>query len=86
MKALRFADTPEVVLAGSIWVKSNCPLLTAHFKECVRKLSGREIEPVLLRVIPAAGAIIWALELVQNHPATPEQRALITEEATAGYR
>lgn len=86
MKVLGFAKTPEVVLAGSIWVKSNCPLLKKYFKDYVHKLSGRRISPVLLQVIPAAGAVIWALELIQDQPATPEQRALITEEVESGSR
>ncbi len=84
MKALGFQETPEVVLAGSIWVKSNCPLLKKSFTNYVHKLSGRRIKPVLLQVIPAAGAVIWALELVQKHPATARQRALIIKEVEAG--
>ncbi len=82
MKALQFNHTPEVVLAGSVWVKSNCPLLISHFKECVRNYSGKEIEPILLKTIPAAGAIIWAQELAQNHSATPEQRTRIINKIT----
>ncbi len=78
MSALHFKNIPEVILAGSVWIKSGCPLLITHFKECVKKYSGNLIEPIMLEVIPATGAIIWALELAQSHPATPEQRFLIT--------
>ena len=74
---LGFKDTPEVVLAGSVWTKSNCPLLLSHFKECIHGYTGKKLEPFPLNVIPAAGAVLWALELSQNHPPAKEQRALI---------
>lgn len=80
IKALKFKDTPEVVLAGSVWLKSNCHLLPEHFKECIYRYSGKVIEPIRLQVIPATGAIIWALELAQNRPASQEQRLLIKKQ------
>lgn len=83
IKALGSPGTPEVILAGSVWVKSNCPLLTDHFKECVYQLCGKKIEPMHLKVIPAAGAVIWALELAQKKQATEEQRRMIIEEVSA---
>lgn len=83
MSVLSFDQAPEVVLAGSVWTKSDCPLLINYFKECVHELSGKWIEPQLLKVIPATGAVIWALELAQGRPATPEQRQIITSEVAA---
>ena len=80
IKALHYEGVPETVLAGSVWTKSKCPLLISHFIECVHRYSGKRIEPIRLKVIPAVGAIIWALELAQLHPATPEQRLFITEQ------
>lgn len=80
MKVLHFNDTPDVVLAGSVWTKSKCPLLLSHFQECVYQLSGNRINPVLLEVIPATGAVIWAKELAKSEPATKEQRELMTKE------
>ncbi len=77
MQNLYFKDTPEIVLAGSVWIKSECPLLLSHFKACIYQYTGKNLSPFPLKVIPAAGAILWALELAQNHPATPEQRTLI---------
>ncbi len=77
MKQLHFEETPEVVLAGSIWTKANCPLLLQEFKEVVKKLANVSIDPIPLKVIPAAGAIIWALELAFEKPITLQQREKI---------
>ncbi len=74
---LDFKYFPEIVLAGSVWTKSKCPLLLSHFKEGIYRYTKKKPEPFLLNVIPAAGAVLWALELAQNHPATKEQRKLI---------
>lgn len=74
MTTLKFDGIPEVVLAGSVWTKADCPLLLTHFKKCVFQYTGKNIDPFPLQVIPAAGAILWALELEQNHPAAIEQR------------
>ncbi|QHQ59743.1 N-acetylglucosamine kinase [Anaerocolumna sedimenticola] len=74
---LDFKGSPEIVLAGSVWTKSKCPLLLSHFKECIYYYTGKKLEPFPLKVIPAAGAVLWALELAQTHPATKEQRTLI---------
>jgi N-acetylglucosamine kinase-like BadF-type ATPase len=75
---LDFQGIPEIILAGSVWIKSDCPLLLSHFKDCVYQYTGRNTSPTLLKVIPAAGAVLWALELAQNHPVTLAQRTIIT--------
>ncbi len=77
MLGLKFVLIPEIVLAGSVWTKSDCPLLLSHFKERVHQYTGKSPNPFPLQVIPAAGAVLWALELAQNHPATGRQRELI---------
>lgn len=74
MKNLSFYETPDVVLAGSVWTKTNCPLLLKYFHERIYAYSGKRVELFPLRVIPAVGAVIWALELYQKYPATAEQR------------
>ncbi len=79
IRRLNFSGTPEVILAGSIWTKAHCPLLLSHFRECIFQYTGQWIDPQVLKVIPAAGAIIWAMEVACNHPATPQQRAVIFE-------
>jgi N-acetylglucosamine kinase-like BadF-type ATPase len=77
MLGLHFKDIPEIILAGSIWTKSDCPLLMSRFKDGIFHYTGKRVNPILLKVIPAAGAAIWALELARNRPATAEQRELI---------
>jgi N-acetylglucosamine kinase-like BadF-type ATPase len=77
IRRLHFSGTPEVVLAGSIWTKAHCPLLLSHFRECIFQYTEQWIDPQVLKVIPAAGAIIWATEVACNHPATALQRAVI---------
>ncbi len=74
MLRLNFNDLPELVLAGSVWIKSDCPLLLSYFKERIYHYTGKTLNPIPLKVIPAAGAILWALELAQNHPVAMEQR------------
>jgi N-acetylglucosamine kinase-like BadF-type ATPase len=78
MLGLDFKGIPDIILAGSVWTKSDCPLLLSHFKDSVFRYTGKNISPTPLQVIPAAGAVLWALELAQKHPATVVQRTLIT--------
>lgn len=74
IRNLKFSNTPEIVLAGSIWTKTNCPILLNYFKECINGYTGFQVEPFPLQVIPAVGAIIWAMELALKHSVTPVQR------------
>lgn len=78
IRSLKFKGDPEIILAGSVWIKSVCPLLLTHFKDIIYHYTGKNITPIPLQVIPAAGAVLWALELAQNQPVTLEQRTLIT--------
>jgi N-acetylglucosamine kinase-like BadF-type ATPase len=77
IRKLKFSKTPEIVLAGSVWTKANCPLMLTYFTECINRYTGLEVKPSPLMVIPAAGAIIWALELAFKHPVTPDLREII---------
>jgi N-acetylglucosamine kinase-like BadF-type ATPase len=77
IKNLSFQATPEVVLAGSVWTKSNCPLLLSYFTDCISQYTGIPIKPVLLESRPVAGAILWALELANSQPVTKIKRETI---------
>ncbi len=77
IQSLHFSKTPEIVLAGSVWTKANCPPLLSYFRDCIKQYTGFEVEPCPLQVIPAVGAIIWALELATKQPISPKQRELI---------
>ncbi|MFA7367325.1 MAG: BadF/BadG/BcrA/BcrD ATPase family protein [Bacilli bacterium] len=60
---LTFKGQVQIVLAGSVWVKGNCPVLINHFKKCINEFTKRDCDVIVLEVPPATGAIIWALEL-----------------------
>ncbi len=77
IRNLNFSKTPEVVLIGSVWTKAKCPLLLSYFRECIVQYTGLQVNPVPLQVVPAIGAIIWAMELVLKHPLTQVQRESI---------
>jgi N-acetylglucosamine kinase-like BadF-type ATPase len=79
IRNLSFSEAPEIVLAGSVWTKTYCPPLLSYFKECITHYTGWQVEPFPLQVIPAAGAILWALELALKHPATLEQREAVLQ-------
>lgn len=60
---LDFKDDVEVVMAGSVYLKGECPILNDTFKELTIKYSNKKCLFNLLSVPPATGAIIWAKEL-----------------------
>ncbi|MDR0448589.1 MAG: hypothetical protein LBH07_07960 [Treponema sp.] len=57
----------NIVFAGSVFVKSEHPLLLDTIKETVnRDNSAYRIKYTLLNVPPVAGAIVWALNILNN--------------------
>lgn len=74
IRNLSFHATPEVVLAGSVWTKTNCPMLLTCFVDCIAQYTGERVTPMFLESKPVAGAILWALELVGNQPVTKQKR------------
>ncbi len=83
IKNLHFLNTPDLVLAGSIWTKVNNPLMRRFFVEYVHQYTGQKFEPVVLEVVPMAGAVMWALERAGNKPITQAQRKSIIEKIKA---
>ncbi|MFD0590415.1 N-acetylglucosamine kinase [Paenibacillus sp. GCM10027627] len=64
---LDFDDEPvDIVMAGSVWVKAKSPVMRERFKALVTELTGRECRFILLQEPPAAGAVLWALELAHS--------------------
>ena len=76
-------DTPEVVLAGSVYVKGSCPILVDTFKAEVNRLTGQECMFNVLQVPPATGAIIWAKELYDKKFPSYEERQEIVAKVVA---
>lgn len=63
-KRLDFIEEKEinVVMAGSVYVKSECPVMVETFKSEVTNRMGCNVNFSLLKEPPVAGAVIWALE------------------------
>ena len=60
IKNLNFRNSVMVVLAGSIWVKSDYPEMIKLFRETVQKKVSCRCEVVLLEQPPAMGAVLGA--------------------------
>lgn len=71
---LNLGDEPEIVLAGSVYVKGSCPVLVEEFKKKVNYYSNKNCKTRVLRVPPATGAIVWAMELATGEYPTLEER------------
>lgn len=82
IKELHLEDDAEIVLAGSVYVKGECPVLVDTFKETVTNLIGNNCHFNVLQVPPATGAIIWAKELYDGAFPTLEERISLIEIVT----
>jgi len=61
---LDFGKDIEVVLAGSVWVKAESPVLFNRYRKYMEDfLPGKNLSFNLLREPPATGAVLWALSL-----------------------
>lgn len=67
IKHMGFSEVPEIVLAGSIWVKADQGLMVNWFVEGLLSYTGVKVAPYKLQVKPAIGAVIWAKELMEGH-------------------
>lgn len=74
---LDFGDQVDIILAGSVWVKGSNPTLVQEFKKKIKKYTAKKCNVIVLRVPPATGAIIWALELANGKlPDKPMRRRI----------
>lgn len=71
---LDLGDHPEVVLAGSVYVKGSCPILVDEVKRRIDLYSNKQCNTNVLTVPPATGAIIWAYELATGKYPSYEKR------------
>lgn len=71
---LDLGDHPEVVLAGSVYVKGSCPILVNEVKRRIDLYSNKQCNTNVLTVPPATGAIIWAYELATGKYPSYEKR------------
>jgi N-acetylglucosamine kinase-like BadF-type ATPase len=56
----------EVILAGSVHVKGENPVMLDTFRDEVLKNINRRVEFQILQMPPVAGAVIWALEEING--------------------
>lgn len=75
---LNLGEHPLVILAGSVWVKGSNPTLIEEFKRKINFYTQKECNTIVLKVPPATGAIIWALELAEKKWPNEKMREMIT--------
>ncbi len=71
---LDLGETPEVVLAGSVYVKGSCPVLVNEVKKRIDMYANKKCDTKVLTVPPATGAIVWAYELATGQFPSLEKR------------
>ena len=71
---LDLGEMPEVVLAGSVYVKGSCPVMVEEVKRKIDFYSNKKCDTQVLTVPPATGAVIWAYELATGEYPSYEKR------------
>lgn len=74
-----------VILAGSVWVKPKETILFDKYTEYIRAFGEERCKFTILQVPPGIGAILWALELVNNHPVESTLRKQIIQQMKTIY-
>lgn len=63
---LSFGDTIPVVLIGSVWTRGRNPVMIDAFRARFEAITGKVCDLRVLDVPPAAGSVLWALELARG--------------------
>lgn len=71
---LDLGETPEVVLAGSVYVKGACPVLVEEVKRRIDLYANKKCDTTVLKIPPALGAIVWGFELAYQEKLTYDER------------
>ena len=74
---LNYVKPVNVIMAGSVWVHATSDYMVNSFKKWVNDLTKKECNYIILRVPPATGAIIWAMELANKKLPTEEQKQIV---------
>lgn len=74
MHNLAFGLEVDVILAGSVWVKAESPLLLQKYKTYITSLTEHQCRFHILQVPPATGAVLWALEIAYGQPVDTTMR------------
>lgn len=65
---LDFGNNVDIILAGSVWIKAETPILFKQYRKYIEEFTEKKCKYIFLQVPPAAGAVLWALELFNNEP------------------
>ncbi|OPH59764.1 N-acetylglucosamine kinase [Paenibacillus ferrarius] len=79
MHNLDFGQHVDIILAGSVWVKAESPLLLQTYKDYVTSMTDHTCQFIILQVPPATGAVLWALELAHGGPVDAATRGKAIE-------
>ena len=63
---LRFDGDIPVVLIGSVWTRGRHGPMMEHFRRCFERFAQKPCRLHVLEVPPAAGSVLWALELARG--------------------
>lgn len=63
---LDFQGTVYVVLAGSVWANAAAPDMFDAFKDAIESNIDEKCEYIVLKVAPACGALVWAMEIANG--------------------
>lgn len=77
IRGLDFGGEVDIVLAGSVWLKAESPLLFDRYRDEVAGLTDRDCRYLRLEVPPATGGVLWALELAWGRPVDEETRVRV---------
>ena len=80
---LNFQSTAYVILAGSVWANAAAPDMFEGFKDAIESNIDQKVEYIVLKVAPACGAIIWAMELANGVLPNDAMRSKILENVEA---
>ena len=75
---LELGENPEVVLAGSVYVKGSCPVLVEEVKKKIDFYTKKKCNTTVMTIPPATGAIVWAIEVATGvYPSYEKRQQLV---------
>ena len=75
---LELDENPEVVLAGSVYVKGSCPVLVEEVKKKIDFYTKKKCNTTVMTIPPATGAIVWAIEVATGvYPSYEKRQQLV---------
>ncbi len=77
---LKFNVSVPVILAGSVWANATATHMFDSFKKTIESNRPEKIEYIVLKVAPACGAIVWALEIATGSVPSDSMRQHILKQ------